>query len=81
MFYYKVTVPRINAEQIAKLEAVLPGLATVAKLPVITTKEQAYRAAVNFAHKNLATSEYVKQAVETTETDTGWVFNLEIWGD
>lgn len=81
MFHYKVTVPRIDAAQIAKLEMALPGFSTVSKLPVITTQEQAYRAAVAFAHKNLATSEYVRQAKEVTETDTGWIFNLEVWGD
>ena len=81
MFFHTVEIPRITAAHLVVLQEMMPGFSNVAKVNPIHTKEEAFDAAVKSAHKVLATSEYVKCAREVTETETGWKFRLEVWGD
>jgi hypothetical protein len=81
MFTLSVTVPRITPEQVAQVEAMIPGFSTVATVPVIQNEEQAFKAATVVANKKIATAEYVSRIHSVIETDTGWNFKLIISGD
>lgn len=81
MFRIPVTVPHITTEQRAQFERMVPGIFTVASIPVIETEDQAVFTASRAAEKFLTTSEYISRAESIELTEEGWKVVLIAAGD
>lgn len=80
-FKLKVSVPRITAADVAEMEARFPGLSKLAKIPVVSRKDDVEKAATVMAEKHLVKYEYVRDMESLVETDTGWDVTFNISGD
>lgn len=77
----KTTVPRITRKQLRKFEEAVPGLSTVAVIPVITKEKDALRVGARQAVKKLNGKEFItKDAATVKETPEGWEIEFKVYG-
>lgn len=81
MFYINVSVPRITRKQVEKMEAIIPGLLSVASIPVIEKEKDAIKIGVRMAVKKTVGREFVvKDNAIVKETPSGWDIAFRAYG-
>lgn len=82
MFYVKVFVPRITKKQINIWEEQIPGLSTVASIPVIHNQKEAIKIGARLAVAQLKGKEFLtKQNAKVVETEKGWDIDFIAYGN
>lgn len=76
-----ISIPRITAAQVAQLEAIVPGIGTVAPIPVIETETQAVTVGSELLRKSLLRYEYLARLESVEDTDSGWLIEYVVAGD
>ena len=80
-FKSTVKVPLVTAQAVHGFNQMVPGLSTVATIPVIETEEQAIAAATKIATERLVKYEYISRLEKVEETAEGWTVVFHCAGD
>ena len=81
MFYINVSVPRITRKQVEEMEASIPGLLSVASIPIIEKEKDAIKIGVRMAVKKTVGREFVvKDNAIVKETPSGWDITFRGYG-
>lgn len=77
----KITVPRITPQQVREFEAAVPGLSTVATIPVIAKEKDARKVGARLAVKKLTGKEFItRESAIVKETSEGWELEFKVYG-
>lgn len=80
-FKHMVKVPLITAQTVHGFNQTVPGLSTVANIPVIETQEQAIAIGTKIADSHMVKYEYVSRVDSIEDTAEGWTIVFHCAGD